>query len=72
MAQRRTRARARIPAAEVVDYLGGLSFPCSKEDIVQLAVGQQAPAEISAALESLPEERYSSMDDIMRHFGRTL
>ena len=72
MALRRARERAGMPADEVINYLGGLSFPCSKEDIVRLAVGQQAPAQIVAALECLSEERYSSFDDIMRHFGQTI
>lgn len=72
MAQHREHERARIPAAEIVNYLGGLGFPCSKEDILDLVVGQHAPREVVSALERLPEERYSSLADIMRHFGPTV
>ena len=72
MAQHKARGRTRIPAEAIVEYLGGLGFPCSKEEIVRLAVGQHAAEEIVAALKGLPEERYSSTEDIMRHFGRTV
>ncbi len=64
--------RARTASDLIIEYLGGLGFPCSKSDIVRLAANQHAPQEIVAALERLPEEPYSSRDDIMRHFRRML
>ncbi len=71
-ANHRDRGHARLRSSAIVDYLGGLSFPCSKDDILRLVVGQRAPEEIVAALEKLPDQRYSSLNDITRHFGRLI
>lgn len=62
------RERREIGQA-IRDYLGGLAFPSTKADIVRLAVAQHASKEVVETLERLPDERFSSLEDIMRHFG---
>lgn len=62
------RERRRI-ANEIRDYLGGLAYPSTKPQIIRLVVAQNAPREVVDTLQRLPEETYSSIEDIMRHFG---
>ncbi len=62
------RERRRV-ANEIRDYLGGLAYPSTKREIIRLVIAQNAPIEAVDTLQSLPEETYSSLEDIMRHFG---
>lgn len=54
----------RVPAA-----LPQVEFPASREDLVQTAADNEAPAEVINFLKSLPQERYTSLEAALRDFA---
>lgn len=64
VAQHRARARARIPVEDVVDYLGGLGFPCSKEDISSAAVSSGNVSFMNVPAPDSQPARYLSLSGV--------
>jgi hypothetical protein len=45
-------------------FLGGVDYPCSRDDLVQYARGNGAPDEVLQQLQDLPEQTYNGPDDV--------
>jgi uncharacterized protein DUF2795 len=56
---------ARSPAA----HLQAVDYPATREEIVQTAADNDAPAEVINFLKSLPKERYGSYEEALRDFA---
>lgn len=53
--------------AQIIKFLGGISFPASRDEILERAHDNNAPEDITAQLESLPSDRaYERVGDISR------
>ena len=63
---------ARGPAGEspinVTHHLKGISFPASKDDLVEHAKKNGAPSQVMEAIEAMPDDEYGTMADVMKGF----
>ena len=50
----------------VQKFLGGISYPATKEQLVNHARGNQADGEALSTLRSMPEREYSGPDEVSR------
>ncbi|HEY3007387.1 MAG TPA: DUF2795 domain-containing protein [Micromonosporaceae bacterium] len=51
------------------EYVGGLDYPVSREDLVRRAQEQGADQEVLHTLQSLPREEFNSPDDVTEALG---
>lgn len=56
-------------AAAVVDFLEGIQYPCSKEEIIDYVTRQGAPSSVVDALHRLPEEQYYNITHVIDRFS---
>ncbi|HET8575334.1 MAG TPA: DUF2795 domain-containing protein [Candidatus Paceibacterota bacterium] len=56
-------------AAQVQQYLENVSYPCSKDDLIDAARNEGADEEVMDLLQSLPEGEYHSPIDISKAIG---
>lgn len=56
--------------AAISQYLEGLDFPASKNDVVKHVQRKKAPAQIVETLQKMPGEKYSSMAGIWHAVGK--
>lgn len=60
-------------AQEVVPYLKGLSFPCSKEAVIDFVKRKKAPPEVVLAVERMrPETKYDNVEDVVEAINKVL
>lgn len=62
--------RTDASAAAVVDFLEGIQYPCSKEEIIDYATRQRAPTMVVDALRRLPEEQYYDIAHVIDRFSK--
>ena len=55
---------------EVQRYLGGVSYPASKEDLASAAEGNGAPGDLVERIRGLSRDEFDGPDDVMEAFGR--
>lgn len=60
-----------VNSAELYWYMEKISFPASKEEIVNLAFGNNATDDVMDLLQQLPDDQYSSPEDVIRAAGIT-
>lgn len=60
-----------VNAAEIQWYMEDISFPATKDRIVNLARDNHAPDGVMDLLNQLPDRDYSSPDDVIRAAGIT-
>lgn len=60
------------PQLEVQKHLKGMNYPASKNDLVEHARGQDAPDEILALLEDMPEREYGSPAEVTKEVSKDL
>lgn len=58
-----------IDPIELQKHLKGARYPASREDLVALAEGNDAPEEVLDALRGMPSEELSGPDDVMEAVG---
>lgn len=58
-----------VSPAEVQKYLGGMSYPASKDDLVETAEEAGAPSEVMEMIERMPEQEYGGPQDVMKAYG---
>ncbi len=55
----------RISPGEATKYLAGLTFPCSKQDVINCARQRKAPKEVLDMIElmqeTIPNQKYPNM-----------
>ncbi len=54
---------------ELQKHLRYIDYPCHKDNLIAAAKSQQAPKEVLADLERLPEQEYGSPTDITHALG---
>lgn len=57
---------------EVTGHLKGITFPATRDDLVEQARENGAEGEILAAVEGLPEGEYGSIAEVMKGFGKEI
>lgn len=60
---------ADMKPTEVQKYLGGVDYPCSKQDLVDKANNSGAPEGVMDYLKGLPEKDYQTPAEVMKEFG---
>ncbi len=60
----------KLNPAQIQKYLGGIDYPCSKQDIVSHAEDEGADDATLQALNSLPMDSFNSPNDISEAIGR--
>jgi Protein of unknown function (DUF2795) len=70
-AYRRSMARGigENPARSPAVHLQQVDYPATREEIVQTAADNDAPAEVINFLKSLPKERYQTYEEALRDFA---
>jgi hypothetical protein len=56
--------------SNVLNFLEGINFPCTKSDLVDYAEDKEALDEIIDLLENFPEHEYEDMSDVMSAIGQ--
>jgi hypothetical protein len=54
---------------EVQKYLGGIDYPCSRDQLVQAAEGNGGGDEVLELLRGLPEREYSAPTEVSEALG---
>lgn len=62
-------ANQKVSPATIQQYLGGLNYPASKEQMIRHAQGQSAPQEVIDMLNELPDQGYSSPVEVVKQIG---
>ena len=57
------------PARSPVVHLQAVEYPATRDEMVQTAADNDAPAEVINFLKSLPKQRYSSYEEVLRDFA---
>lgn len=57
-------------ARQIASYLDGVGFPCAREDLVHTARLNHADPEFVAAVEELPEQRFDSLEQVIKSLVR--
>lgn len=58
-----------VSPARVLENLRGMSFPCSRTDLLSHARRMGAPDDVLNLIQSLPDRRYNSMADVTAAIG---
>lgn len=59
-----------VPPNKVQHFLKGLSYPARKQDLVQQARRNDAPAAVMHVIQRFPEDRdYGGPQDVMKAYG---
>jgi hypothetical protein len=56
--------------ANIANFLEGINFPASKDELVNHAEDNNAPQEVIDVLDQLPDQEYTSMADVMSGIGQ--
>ncbi len=48
----------------IIDFVKGIDFPCTKEDLINYAEDNNAPEKILDILQRLPDQDYKSVTDL--------
>ncbi|MCW2944382.1 MAG: hypothetical protein JWR24_1099 [Actinoallomurus sp.] len=54
---------------QVQKYLSGMSYPATKEELIEHAKSQNAPKEILEALEKIPDDEYDGPNKVSSAVG---
>jgi len=65
-----TRGMGGRSPANIAGFLEGIDFPATKDELVDHAEDNGAPQEVIDVLESLPNQEYTSMADVMSGVGQ--
>ncbi|MBI2934617.1 MAG: DUF2795 domain-containing protein [Chloroflexi bacterium] len=60
----------RVSAAQLQQYLKGMSYPADKKAIIARARSNNAPENVMSVLNQLPERSYSRPTEIEQEFGK--
>lgn len=60
---------AKVNPIQVQKFLGGIDYPCSKQDIINRAKERGADDQVLDTLSSLRMERFNSPNDVSEAIG---
>lgn len=55
--------------ADLTAGLKGMNYPAKKKDMKKQAKDNNAPNQVISAIESLPDDEFGTMADVMRAYG---
>lgn len=55
--------------SSVLNHLKDAQFPCSKQDLIDLAEDNHAPEKVIEAIEKLPDKMFDSTSDLTEHLS---
>lgn len=58
-----------LSPAQIQQYLGGVDYPCSKDDLVEHAREEGADENVIDIIEGLPMDRFNSPNDVSEAMG---
>jgi hypothetical protein len=61
---------AKINPIQLQKHLKGVSYPASKEDLLQVARQHKADENVTSALEQLPDKEYRTPADVNQALGQ--
>lgn len=56
--------------ANVTHFLKGIEFPAKRDDLLRHARQNHADKDVLDEIQSMPEQEYGSMADVMKGFGK--
>lgn len=56
---------------ELQKHLSGISYPASKQDIIDTARSEKAPDDILEGLEGIPDQEYGGPNDVSKAFSNS-
>ncbi len=59
-----------ISPIQVEKFIKGIEFPCDKEDLIDCATANHAPADVLDLIEEFPEQEFNSPVDVARCFSQ--
>ncbi len=62
-------AQSDINVKMLQDYLKDVSYPCDKQDLLDFIEAHEAPWDVQAWLEDIPDREYQSSGDVLRSLG---
>jgi hypothetical protein len=57
------------PRRSPASHLAQVEYPATREDLVETAEDNEAPAEVINFFKALPKERYGSAEEVLRDFA---
>lgn len=58
-----------VSPANLQDYLAGVSYPASKDDLISIARRNCAPDEVMDAIGRLPQDKFRGPQEVHRAYG---
>lgn len=58
-----------LPPAQIGPYIKDINFPADKKEVIQHAQNSNANSDVIATLENLPNQNFSSWDELKRILG---
>jgi len=55
---------------EIQQYLKGINYPASKDELIAAARGNRAPDEVIEILEKLPGDQFDGPPEVMKAYGQ--
>ncbi len=68
--QTKKQERARVNPIQVQKYLKGVDYPCSKQDLVNIAKQEGADENVLQTLQDMPMDRFNSPNDVAQAIGK--
>ncbi len=58
-----------VNPVQVQKFLGGIDYPCSKQDLLDTAKSQGADQNVMNTLKKLPDRKYDAPTDVTKAIG---
>lgn len=55
--------------ASIINYLQGIEFPATRQDMIDLCEDVNAPPQVMSFIEKMPDREYDSWMDLMESAG---
>jgi len=65
-----TRGLGGSSPANVQNYLKGVEYPASKQNLIRQAESNQAPKEVMEVIKRLPADEFGGPQDVMKAYGQ--
>lgn len=58
-----------VSPAEVQKYLHGITYPATRDELVEAAEAEGAPPEVMTMIRNMPDAEYGGPQDVMKAYG---
>lgn len=63
-----TRGLGGISPANIQKFLAGVSYPASRDDLIEHARGNRAPPDVMELIEGLPDQEFGGPQDVQKAY----